>query len=279
MKIFVAGCGTMGTGIAQVFASHGHETVIFDKTADLTDRGYARIERQLGRQLDKGRLTEEEKEATLSRLSKANDPEAAADADLVLEAIFEDLGAKRELFLRLDGICRSDCLFASNTSSLSITEMAAGLKHEARFLGIHFFNPAPVMKLVEIIRGSASSDQSLDQALALVRAIGKEPVLCQESPGFIVNRILIPMINEAVDLLDRGVADREAIDLAMRLGANHPMGPLQLADFVGIDIVLNIMETLLSETQDPKYRPSLLLRRMVRAGKLGVKTGQGFYSY
>ncbi len=279
MKVFVAGCGTMGAGIAQVFASHGHETLMFDRTEELTGRGHALIEKQLTRQADRGRISAEEKEAVLSRLSRTCDPGEAATADLVLEAIFENMAAKRQLFLELDGICSDSCLFASNTSSLSITEMAAGLKHESQFIGIHFFNPAPVMKLVEIVRGSSSSDASVDQALALVRAIGKEPVLCQESPGFIVNRILIPMINEAIDLLDRGVADREAIDLAMRLGANHPMGPLQLADFIGNDIVLHIMETLLSETNDPKYRPSLLLKRMVRAGKLGVKTGQGFYSY
>jgi 3-hydroxybutyryl-CoA dehydrogenase len=183
------------------------------------------------------------------------------------------------LFQKLDNICPPNCLFATNTSSLSVTEMATGLVHEAQFLGIHFFNPAPVMKLVEVIRAENTSDETMERAVLFVRAIGKEPVLCAESPGFIVNRVLIPMINEAVDLLNHKIASKEAIDQAMRLGANHPMGPLQLADFIGIDIVLNIMETLLLETNDPKYRPSLLLKRMVRAGKLGRKTGEGFYCY
>lgn len=279
MKIFVAGCGTMGAGIAQVFASEGHETVIYDLEADLVARGHALIVKQLKRQMDKGRLSPEDLDATLARLSLSTDLSEASGADLVLEAIYEDMGAKRQLFSKLDSLCGGDCLFASNTSSLSITEMASGLAHESLFLGIHFFNPAPVMKLVEIIEGANTSKAALEEARDLVRQLGKEPVFCKESPGFIVNRILIPMINEAVDLLCQGIASADDIDQAMRLGANHPMGPLQLADFIGIDIVLNIMETLLEETADPKYRPSLLLRQMVRAGKLGRKTGQGFYRY
>jgi 3-hydroxybutyryl-CoA dehydrogenase len=246
---------------------------------EFVDRGYAMIEKQLRRQEERGRMTAEEVNAALSRLSRSVDLNDASDASLVLEAIFEDMSAKRELFEALDAICAPDCLFGSNTSSLSITEMASGLQHEEQFLGIHFFNPAPVMKLVEIIRGDATSEETMGVALDLVRSIGKEPVICRESPGFIVNRILIPMINEAVELLDRGVASREDIDQAMKLGANHPMGPLELADFVGIDIVLAIMEVLYSETGDPKYRPSLMLKRLVRAGKLGRKSGEGFYQY
>jgi 3-hydroxybutyryl-CoA dehydrogenase len=279
MKVFLAGCGTMGAGIAQTFAVSGYEVVMFDRTMELVDRGYAMIEKQLRKQEERGRMTAEEVDAALRRLSRSVDLNDASDATLVLEAIFEDMIAKRELLKALDAICAPDCLFGSNTSSLSITEMASGLQHEEQFLGIHFFNPAPVMKLVEIIRGDATSEETLEVALDLVRSIGKEAVICRESPGFIVNRILIPMINEAVELLDRGVASREDIDQAMKLGANHPMGPLELADFVGVDIVLAIMEVLYSETGDPKYRPSLMLRRLVRAGKLGRKSGEGFYQY
>ncbi|MGI6156903.1 MAG: 3-hydroxyacyl-CoA dehydrogenase family protein [Saccharofermentanales bacterium] len=279
MKVFVAGCGTMGSGIAQTFAVHGHDVVMFDQTMDFVDRGHGMLERQLRRQEQKGRMRAEDVEQTLARLTKSVDLRDAAEADLVIEAIFEDMHAKRELLTGLDAVCPPECIFGSNTSSLSITEMAQGLNHEANVVGIHFFNPAPVMKLVELIRGAATSDATLERAQAIAEAIGKEPVICRESPGFIVNRVLIPMINEAVHLLDTGVARREDIDTAMRLGANHPMGPLQLADFIGIDIVLNIMETLFNETGDPKYRPSLLLKQMVRAGKLGRKSGEGFYPY
>lgn len=252
---------------------------MFDQMMEFVERGFAMIEKHLGRQEAKGRLSSEDVETTLANLSKSTNVKDAIDADLVIEAIFENMDAKRELFTQLDDLCGPDCLFASNTSSLSITEMAAGLAHEANVVGIHFFNPAPVMKLVEVIQGANTSDETIVRATEIVQSIGKEPVLCRESPGFIVNRVLIPMINEAVDLLDHGVASREDIDLAMRLGANHPMGPLQLADFIGVDIVLDIMETLYHETNDPKYRPSLLLKRMVRAGKLGRKSGEGFYSY
>lgn len=279
MRVFVAGCGTMGSGIAQVFASYGHETIMYDRTEDLVERGFAAIEKQLVRQLEKGRISQEDKESLVSLLARSTDLEDAKGADLVIEAIFEDLEAKRDLFTRLDALCGSDCLFASNTSSLSISDLAAGLSHEANFLGMHFFNPAPVMKLVELIRGKASSAESMDRAAALVRSIGKEPVFCEESPGFIVNRLLIPMINEAVNLLDRKIATAEDIDQAMKLGANHPMGPLALADFIGIDIVRDIMVIICQGTGDDKYAPSPLLDRMVEEGKLGRKSGQGFYTY
>jgi 3-hydroxybutyryl-CoA dehydrogenase len=279
MKVFVAGCGTMGAGIAQVFASFGHETVMFDRSQELVDRGRSMIEKQLKRQLDRGRLTEEAMDALLAKLVGSIDLKDATNSDLVIEAIFEELEVKRDLFSQLDEICGPDCLFATNTSSLSITDIARGLKHEDRLMGMHFFNPAPVMKLVELIRGEETSEEAMQKAAEIVRAIGKEPVFCRESPGFIVNRLLIPMINEAADLLDRGVASRDDIDQAMRLGANHPMGPLQLADFIGIDIVKNIMEIIEEGTGDPKYKPSPLLGRMVEQGKLGRKSGEGFYTY
>ncbi len=279
MRVFVAGCGTMGSGIAQVFASYGHETIMYDRTEDLVERGFAAIEKQLVRQLEKGRISQEGKDSLVSLLTRSTVLEDAKGADLVIEAIFEDLEAKRDLFTRLDALCGSDCLFASNTSSLSISDLAAGLSHEANFLGMHFFNPAPVMKLVELIRGKASSAETMDRAAALVRSIGKEPVFCEESPGFIVNRLLIPMINEAVNLLDQKIATAEDIDQAMKLGANHPMGPLALADFIGIDIVRDIMVIICQGTGDDKYAPSPLLDRMVEEGKLGRKSGQGFYTY
>ena len=212
-------------------------------------------------------------------LKRSTDLEEAKGADLVIEAIFEDLEAKRVLFGKLDKLCRPDCLFATNTSSLSITEIASELDHESSLAGMHFFNPAPVMKLVEVVSGDHTSEETKEQFAAIVRAIGKEPVFCKESPGFIVNRLLIPMINEAADLLHQGVASREDIDQAMKLGANHPMGPLQLADFIGIDIVKNFMEIIRARTGNPKYEPSPLLGRMVQEGKLGRKSGQGFYQY
>lgn len=224
-------------------------------------------------------MTAEEVGAALQRLSRSVDLKDASDASLVLEAIYEEMSVKRELFEALDVICAPECLFGSNTSSLSITEMANGLQHEEKFLGIHFFNPAPVMKLVEIIRGDATSDETMGAALDLVRSIGKEPVICRESPGFIVNRILIPMINEAVDLLDRGVASREDIDQAMKLGANHPMGPLELADFVGVDIVLPLWKCCTERQAIRNTEQGLMLKRLVRAGKLGRKSGEGFYQY
>ncbi|MFA5585690.1 MAG: 3-hydroxyacyl-CoA dehydrogenase NAD-binding domain-containing protein [Saccharofermentanales bacterium] len=279
MRVFVAGCGTMGSGIAQVFASYGHETIMYDRTEDLVERGFAAIDKQLARLLEKGRISQEGKDSLVSLLTRSTVLEDAKGADLVIEAIFEDLEAKRDLFTRLDALCGSDCLFASNTSSLSISDLAAGLSHEANFLGMHFFNPAPVMKLVELIRGKASSAETMDRAAALVRSIGKEPVFCEESPGFIVNRLLIPMINEAVNLLDQKIATAEDIDQAMKLGANHPMGPLALADFIGIDIVRDIMVIICQGTGDDKYAPSPLLDRMVEEGKLGRKSGQGFYTY
>ncbi|MDO5016375.1 MAG: 3-hydroxyacyl-CoA dehydrogenase NAD-binding domain-containing protein [Eubacteriales bacterium] len=279
MQVFIAGCGTMGSGIIQTFAVTGHEVYMYDIKQEFVDRGYDRIDKQLKRQVEKGRMTQEEADASMARLHKTVQLDDARNADLVLEAIFEEMSVKRELFGQLDQICGPDCLFLSNTSSLSVTEMAHGYDHESKFLGFHFFNPAPVMKLIEIIRGANTSDEAVEKAKEIATAIGKTPVLVHESPGFVVNRILIPMINEAIDLVDRGVASPEDIDTAMQLGANHPMGPLALGDLIGLDIVLNIMEVLYHETGDSKYRPSPLLKQMTRAGKLGRKTKQGFYKY
>lgn len=279
MKIFLAGCGTMGSGIAQTFAVNGHDVYMYDQEMSFVDRGYGLVEKQMNRQVEKGKITAEDAQAVLARLHKTLDVKDAADCDMVIEAIFEVMAAKRDIFEALDDVCREDCLFCSNTSSLSITEMARGFKHEANFVGFHFFNPAPIMKLIEVIRGAGSADSAVERAFEIARAIGKDPVLVKESPGFIVNRILVPMINEAADLYDRGIATAEDIDKAMKLGANHPMGPLELGDLIGLDIVLNIMNVLYSETGDPKYRPALILKQMVRAGKLGRKTGCGFYNY
>ena len=215
----------------------------------------------------------------MARLSRSVDPADARESDLVVEAIFEELSVKRELFAALEAICPPSCLFATNTSSLSVTEIAAGLKHEDRVIGLHFFNPAPVMKLVEVVLGEKTSAETVSRASELVQSIGKEAVFCRDSPGFIVNRLLIPMINEAVDLLFGGTASRDDIDQAMKLGANHPMGPLELGDFIGLDICLAIMDVLYKETGDSKYRACPLIRKMVRGGNLGCKSGKGFYVY
>lgn len=279
MIIFLAGAGTMGSGIAQTFAQHGHEVYLYDQDMSFIDRGYGMVEKQLSRQVQKEKITQADADAILGRLHKTLDVKDAANADMVIEAIFEVMAAKRDIFEALDPICKEDCLFCSNTSSLSVTEMAHGFKHEANFVGFHFFNPAPVMKLIEIIRASESSDAAVERAIEIAKSIGKDPVLVKESAGFVVNRILVPMINEGIDLLDRGIASAEDIDKAMKLGANHPMGPLELGDLIGLDVVLNIMNVLYSETGDPKYRASTLLKQMVRAGKLGRKSGQGFYDY
>ncbi|NLC89038.1 MAG: 3-hydroxybutyryl-CoA dehydrogenase [Clostridiaceae bacterium] len=279
MKVFLAGSGTMGSGIAQVFAQYGNEVYLYNRRLSSVDRAYAKVEKQLKRQADKGRLTAEEVTSALALLKKTDALEDAAGCDLVLEAVIENMEVKYDLFRKLDQICRPDCLFCSNTSSLSITEMAYGLEHEENFLGLHFFNPAPVMKLVEIVRGANTAPESIARAKEITLAIEKEAVEVKESPGFIVNRILIPMINEACDLYYQGIATAEDIDTAMRFGANHPMGPLALGDLIGLDVVLDIMNILYEETGDSKYRASLQLKSMVRAGNLGRKSGRGFYDY
>jgi len=278
-KIFVLGAGTMGAGIVQAFAQKGFEVIVRDIKEEFVDRGLAGIQKNVEKLAAKGKITEEEKDAILSRISGTTDLNAAADCDLVVEAAVENMKIKREIFAELDAICKPETILASNTSSLSITEVAAATKRPDKVIGMHFFNPAPIMKLVEIIRGMATSNETFEAVKSISVAMGKEPVEVAEAPGFVVNRILIPMINEAVGILGDGVASAEDIDTAMKLGANHPMGPLALGDLIGLDVCLAIMDVLYTETGDTKYRAHSLLRKYVRAGWLGRKSGRGFFSY
>ena len=276
MNIAVIGAGTMGAGIAQVFASAGHDVLLCDMSLELAQRGRGIIEKNLRRQAEKGRLKPEEAEAALARVTPGLS-DGAAGCALILEAVAERMDVKRALFGQLDKLCPAGTVFASNTSSLSLTELSLGLSRPV--VGMHFFNPAPVMALVEVISGLTTPKDLADRVYELARSLGKEPVRVREAPGFVVNRILIPMINEAIFTLSEGVADAESIDRAMKLGANHPIGPLALADLIGLDVVLSICETLQREFGDDKYRPAPLLRQMVRAGRLGRKSGGGFYDY
>lgn len=278
-KIFVLGAGTMGAGIVQAFAQKGYQVIVRDIKDEFVERGLAGINKNLSKLVSKGKITEEAKEDILSRISGTTDMNLAADCDLVVEAAIENMKIKKEIFAELDKICKPETILASNTSSLSITEVASATSRPEKVIGMHFFNPAPVMKLVEIIRGMATSQETFDAVKELSLAIGKEPVEVAEAPGFVVNRILIPMINEASFILQEGIASVEDIDTAMKFGANHPMGPLALGDLIGLDVCLAIMDVLYNETGDTKYRASSTLRKYVRAGWLGRKTGRGFYNY
>lgn len=278
-KIFVLGAGTMGAGIVQAFAQHGCEVIVRDIKDEFVDRGIAGIAKGLDKQVAKGKMAEADKEAILSRISGTTDMKLAADCDLVVEAAIENMKIKKEIFAELDEICKPETILASNTSSLSITEVASATKRPDKVIGMHFFNPAPIMKLVEVIRGAATSQETFNTVKEISETIEKTPVEVAEAPGFVVNRILIPMINEATFILQEGVASVEDIDAAMKLGANHPMGPLALGDLIGLDVCLAIMDVLLTETGDSKYRASSLLRKYVRAGWLGRKSGKGFYDY
>lgn len=278
-KIMVLGAGTMGMGIAQVFAEAGKTVIVRDIADAFIQRGEGVLKKNLEKKVSKGKITEDQKNEMLSRVSFTLELADAKDCDLVVEAAIEVLDVKKDIFKELDTICKPETILASNTSSISITAIAAATQRADKFIGMHFFNPATVMKLVEVIRGAHTSDETYNTIAELAKAIGKEPVEVNEAPGFVVNKILIPMINEGIDLVYTGVASVEGVDTAMKLGANHPMGPLALGDLVGLDVCLAIMDTLYSETHDPKYRASLLLRKMVRAGKLGRKTGIGFYDY
>ena len=278
-KIFVLGAGTMGSGIVQAFAQKGYEVIVRDIKDELVQSGIVRINNGLSKLVSKGKMTEETKEDILSRISGTTDMNLAADCDLVVEAAIENMKIKKEIFAELDKICKPETILASNTSSLSITEVASATNRPEKVIGMHFFNPAPVMKLVEIIRGMATSQETFDAVKELSVAIGKEPVEVEEAPGFVVNRILIPMINEASFILQEGIASVEDIDTAMKYGANHPMGPLALGDLIGLDVCLAIMDVLYNETGDTKYRSSSILRKYVRSGWLGRKSGRGFYNY
>ena len=278
-KIVVIGGGTMGLDIAQVFAKAGFDVVVRDIKDEIIKASEARLNKGLDKLVAKGKLDEAGKKAITDKITFTVDLAAASDADLVVEAAIENLEIKKSVFAELDSICKPETILASNTSSISITAIAAATKRPDKFIGMHFFNPATVMKLVEVIRGAHTSDETYQAIHDLSVEIGKEPVEVNEAPGFVVNKILVPMINEAIDLLYTGVATAEGIDTAMKLGANHPMGPLALGDLIGLDVCLAIMDTLYNETHDPKYRASLLLRKMVRAGKLGRKTGEGFFVY
>ena len=278
-RVGVIGAGTMGNGIAQVFAQSGFEVRLVDAFAPALERAQKTIDKSLAKFVEKGKLKAEDRDAALARLSTGSDVGALADVDYVVEAIIEDAQVKRELFAKLDAITRPDVILSSNTSSISITVLGAATKRPDKVLGMHFMNPVPLMTLVELIRGQATSPESMKVAADLCATLGKTALEAADYPGFIANRILMPMINEAIFALMEGVGTPEAIDGVMKLGMNHPMGPLTLADFIGLDVCLAILNVLHDGLGDPKYRPCPLLRRMVAAGHLGRKSGQGFYKY
>ena len=279
MKILVIGAGAMGSGIAQVAAQAGHDVYLRAIDMKFVEKGLAGIGKNLGRLADKGKIAAADKDAALARIKGILDLADGKDADVVIEAAVENIELKKKIFAELDSVIKEGAILAPNTSSMSITAIASATKRPDTVVGMHFFNPVPVMALVEVIRGIATSDATYTAIVELAKQLGKSPVTVEEAPGFVVNRILIPMINEAAFMVMENVATPEDIDTAMKLGANHPMGPLALGDLIGLDVCLAIMEVMTSETGDGKYRPAPLLRKMVRAGYLGRKTGRGFFTY
>lgn len=279
MKILVIGAGAMGSGIAQVMAQSGLEVYLRDIDQKFVDKGIAGITKNLGRLVEKGKMSAEDSNAVKGRIKGILNIADAKDADLVVEAAVERIDLKKQIFAELDATLKPEAILASNTSSLSITDIASATKRPEKVIGMHFFNPVPMMALVEVIRGIATSDETYNMVTELAKKLGKSPVTVEEAPGFVVNRLLIPMINEAALMYTEGVASAEDIDTAMKLGANHPMGPLALGDLIGLDVCLAIMDVLYTEFSDSKYRAAPILRKMVRAGRLGRKTGQGFFNY
>jgi len=279
LRVVVVGAGTMGNGIAQVFAQAGHAVVLHDLDGAILERAWGQIDRSLAKLAEKGRIAASERAAALGRIQATTDLSEAAGADLAVEAVVEKLETKRALFAELDRVTPPAAILASNTSSISITKLGAATRRPDKVIGMHFMNPVPLMALVEVIRGQATSDETTGAVMDLARALGKTPVEVSDFPGFVSNRVLMPMINEAIYAVYEGVAKPEAVDEVMKLGMNHPMGPLTLADFIGLDVCLAILEVLHEGLGDPKYRPCPLLRRMVDAGWLGRKAGRGFYTY
>lgn len=277
--IGVIGAGTMGAGIAQVALVAGYNVMLVDIKEEFVDKGSKYIQKNIQRLVEKQKMTSEQADSNLARLGKHVDLSALSEADMVFEVIVENMSIKKELYKQLDGICKPDTILCSNTSGLSITEMGSFTNRPDRVVGTHFFNPVPVMKLVEIIKGYDTSDETYEIAKSICESFGKTAITVKEAPLFAVNRILVPMINEAIIVLGEGIATAEDIDTGMKLGANHPIGPLALADLIGLDVLLMVTDTLYNETQDSKYRSATLLRKLVRAGHYGRKTGQGFYKY
>ena len=278
-RVGIVGSGTMGSGIAEVAAKNGYEVVLRSRSQEGADGMVKGLEKSLGKQVDKGKLSEEDRNATLGRVNGVTDLGELADCDIVIESVVEDLGVKKDLFAELDKICGEHAILATNTSTLPVVDMAVATSRPGQVVGIHFFNPAPMMGLVEVVRAITSSDETVEAALAFAKSCGKDPIEVRDVAGFVVNALLFPYLNSAVRLLERGVADQDDIDSAMKAGANMPMGPFALIDLVGVDVTVAILDALHDENPDPFLMPAAHLRRMLAAGRLGRKSGQGFYDY